>query len=89
MKFETKRITAILTALMVAFLYVSLTHAKVVDNVPPVGVWLFEEVVYRTLENERPDPPRPVTQQSRFKSIDFVTFLKIPKWVLKKARNPF
>ena len=43
MKFETKRITAILTALMVAFLYVSLTHAKVVDNVPPVGVWLFEE----------------------------------------------
>jgi len=43
MKFETKRITAILTALMVTFLYVSLTHAKVVDNVPPVGVWLFEE----------------------------------------------
>lgn len=43
MKFETKRITAILTALMVTFLFVSLTHAKVVDNVPPVGVWLFEE----------------------------------------------
>jgi hypothetical protein len=43
MKFETKRITAILTALMVAFLFVSLTHAKVVENVPPVGVWLFEE----------------------------------------------
>ena len=43
MKFETKRITAILTALMVAFLFVSLTHAKVVDDVPPVGVWLFEE----------------------------------------------
>ena len=43
MKFETKRITAILTALMVAFVFVSLTHAKVVDSVPPVGIWLFEE----------------------------------------------
>ncbi|HIA68796.1 TPA: hypothetical protein EYN98_22700, partial [Candidatus Poribacteria bacterium] len=43
MKFEAKRAIAILTTLMMVLLVVNLTYAKVVDNVPPVGVWLFEE----------------------------------------------